>query len=214
MTLTTAPFESLLKVRKGAVDFVDVPEFGFATVTGSGAPDGPEVAEAVQALYAVSYGAHFRLKKQAGEAPRVMPLEALWWVEDPGQQDIITAVALGQTTMADTDRDAWRWQALIMQPEPIDEVLVAAVIEEARRKKPLPGLARVRYLRWAEGRCAQLLHVGPYAAEGPSLAALHEAIAAAGLRPRGRHHEVYLGDPRRSAPEKLRTLLRHPVGPA
>ena len=214
MTTITAPFESLLKARKGTVDLVDVPEFGFAAVTGGGAPEGPEFAEALQALYAVSYGAHFRLKKQAGHAPRVMPLEALWWVDDPGQQDIITAVALGQTTMADTGRDAWRWQALIMQPDPIDEELVAAVIDEARRRKPLPGLARVRYLRWAEGRCAQLLHVGPYAAEGPSIAALHEAITAAGCRPRGRHHEIYLGDPRRSAPEKLRTILRHPVEPA
>ena len=214
MTAVATSYESLLKARKGEVDFVDVPEFGFAAVTGSGAPEGPEFAGALQALYAVSFGAHFRLKKQAGEAPRVMPLEALWGVGDPGQQDIVTAVALGRTTMADTDRDCWRWQAMIMQPEPIDAELIAAVLAEARRKKPAPGLSRVRYLRWAEGRCAQLLHVGPYAAEAPSIAALHEAITAAGCRPRGHHHEIYLGDPRRSAPAKLRTILRHPVEPA
>ena len=82
------------------------------------------------------------------------------------------------------------------------------------RKKDLPGLARLEYIRWAEGRCAQLLHIGPYAAEAPSIASLHEAIAEAGYRPRGRHHEIYLGDPRRSAPEKLRTIIRHPVEPA
>ena len=116
--------------------------------------------------------------------------------------------------MAGTDRDRWRWQAMIMQPGPIDADMIAAAIAQARDRKRSAGLDRVRYIRWAEGCCAQLLHVGPYAAEGPSIARLHQAIAAAGYRPRGRHHEIYLGDQRRSAPEKLRTILRHPVEPA
>ena len=118
MTATAISFESLLKIRKGAVDVVDVPEFGFAVVAGRGAPGGSEFTEAVRALYAVSYGAHFMLRKERGEAPRVMPLEALWWVDDPDQQDILTAVALGQATMADTDKDRWRWQAMIMPAGP------------------------------------------------------------------------------------------------
>jgi hypothetical protein len=206
-------FESLLKVRKGAVSFVDVPEFGFVTVAGRGAPGGAEFTDALQALYTVSYGAHFLVKKEQGHAPRVMPLEALWWVDDPDQQDIVAAVASGQATMADTDRDLWRWQAMIMQPAPIDADVVGRALAQALRNKPAPGLARLVYLRWAEGRCAQLLHIGPYAAEGPAIVRLHDSMAAAGYRPRGRHHEIYLGDPRRSAPEKLRTILRHPVGP-
>ena len=214
MTAIATSYESLLKVRKGGVDIVDVPEFGFVAVTGTGEPGGAEFTEAVQALYSVSYGAHFRLKKLTGQAPRVMPLEGLWWVDDPAQQDIVAAVARGEVTMADSDRGSWRWQALIMQPDPIDAELIAAATAEAASKKDLPGLARLEYIRWAEGRCAQLLHIGPYAAEAPSIAALHEAIAAAGYRPRGRHHEIYLGDPRRSAPEKLRTIIRHPVEPA
>ncbi len=86
MTVTAISFESLLKIRKGAVDIIDVPEFGFAVVAGKGAPGGTEFTEALQALYAVSYGAHFLLRKERGEAPRVMPLEALWWVDDPGQR--------------------------------------------------------------------------------------------------------------------------------
>jgi hypothetical protein len=102
---------------------------------------------------------------------------------------------------------------MIMQPDPIDVDMVAAALAQARAKKPGPGLERLRYQRWAEGRCAQLLHVGPYAGEGPSIARLHQAIAAAGYRARGRHHEIYLGDPRRSAPEKLHTILRHPFEP-
>jgi hypothetical protein len=212
--MTTAiSFESLLKAGKGTVAMVDVPEFGFVVVIGSGDPGGPEFAGALQALYAVSYGAHFLLRKQRGQAPKVMPLEALWWVDDPDQQDIMAAVALGQATMADTDRDRWRWQAMIMQPDPVDAGIAAAALAQARAKKPSPWLERLRYQRWAEGRCAQLLHIGPYAAEGPSIVRLHQAIATAGYRPRGRHHEIYLGDPRRSAPEKLRTILRQPIEP-
>ena len=165
MTAIATSYESLLKVRKGAVGIVDVPEFGFVAVTGTGEPGGAEFTEAVQALYSVSYGAHFRLKKLSGEAPRVMPLEGLWWVDDPAQQDIVAAVARGEVTMAGSDRGSWRWQALIMQPDPIDTELIAAATAETASKKDLPGLARLEYIRWAEGRCAQLLHIGPYAAE-------------------------------------------------
>jgi hypothetical protein len=213
MTAIATSYESLLKTRKGAVDTVDVPEFGFAAVTGTGEPGGAEFTAAVQALYSVSYGAHFRLKKLTGEATRVMLLEAAWWVDDPGQQDIVAAVARGEAAMADSEHGSWRWQAMIMQPEPIGAELIAAAAAEAARKKNLPGLVRLRYARWAEGRCAQLLHIGPYAAEAPSIVRLHDAIAAAGYRPRGRHHEIYLSDPRRCVPEKLRTIIRHPVEP-
>lgn len=209
-TRTATGVEALYKARKGKVDLVDVPPLGFVVVRGRGDPNGPEFADAVQALYTVSYGAHFLLKKETGEAPKVMPLEGLWWMDDSEQQDIVMAVALGEATMADTDRDAWHWQAMIMQPAPLDEALVARATEQARAKA-LPALDLLRFERWEEGRCAQILHVGPYAEEGPTLVRLHEGIAAAGYRPRGRHHEIYLGDPRRSAPERLRTLLRHPV---
>lgn len=212
MTATSTAIDALYKARKGVVAVVDVPELGFVVVSGQGDPGGSRFAEAVQALYTVSYGTHFLLRQERGEAPRVMPLEALWWMDDPEQQDIVRAVALGGASMADTDRDTWRWRAMIMQPDPIDEHMVSRALEKAR-KKGLGALEDLRYERWEEGRSAQLLHVGPYAEEGPSIVRLHEGIAAAGYRPRGRHHEIYLGDHRRSAPEKLRTLLRHPVEP-
>jgi hypothetical protein len=115
--------------------------------------------------------------------------------------------------MADSDRDRWHWRAMIVQPSPIDAAVIASAVEDARAKKDLPALDQLRYERWEEGRCAQVLHIGPYADENPSIVRLHEGITAAGYRPRGRHHEIYLGDPRRSAPEKLRTILRHPVEP-
>lgn len=209
MTRTT-DVGALYKVRKGKVDIVDVPDLAFVAVAGRGAPDGEEFAAALQALYAVAYGAHFLAKKEYGEAPKVMPLEALWWVEDPREADLFTEVALGRASISASDRDRWRWQAMIMQPPPIDEEMGERAVEKARGKE-LSALDRLRFDRWEEGRCAQLLHLGPYADEGPSIARLHEAITAAGYRPRGRHHEIYLGDPRRSAPERLRTILRHPV---
>ena len=142
-----------------------------------------------------------------------MPLEAQWWVDDPAEQDVLAAVALGKATMADSDRRRWRWRAMIVQADPIDPVVITRTREDVRVKKDLPARERLRYERWEEGRCAQVLHLGPYADESQSIVRLHERIAAAGYRPRGRHHEIYLGDPRRSAQEKLRTILRHPVEP-
>ncbi|MDQ0824094.1 hypothetical protein QFZ60_000267 [Arthrobacter sp. B2I5] len=201
---------ALYKTRKGSVDFVDVPPLLFALVQGQGDPDGPAFAEAVQALFTVSYAAHFGLKKQSGEVPKVMPLEALWWFEDPNYAENAEGVAANFTGLSGIARESWRWQAMMLQPEPIDEALLERALDDSR-PKGLPGLALVRFERWEEGRCAQVLHIGPYADEGPTIARLDAAITEAGLKVRGRHHEIYLGDPRRSAPEKLRTLIRHPV---
>lgn len=212
MTQTVPSIELLYKGRKGRVDIVDVPELAYLFVEGRGDPRAQEFAEAVQGLYAVSYGAHFLVKKDRGEAPRVMPLEGMWWVDDPRQQDIITAIALGTATVADTDRSTWRWRAMIAQLPPVDEAVVSRATEQAR-PKALPALDRLRFEGWREGLCAQTLHLGPYSEEAPTIVLLHDGLTGAGYRPRGRHHEIYLGDPSRSAPERLRTLLRHPVEP-
>jgi hypothetical protein len=184
--------DALYQARRGVVEVVDVPDLAMLVVDGTGRPEGPEFTDAVQTLFAVSYGAHFLVRQQRGEAPRVMPLEALW--DPPGD-------------------GAWAWRALVVQPPPVDARVVAAALDRARRRPP-PVLDRVRFERWTEGRCAQLLHLGPYASEGPSIDLLQREIAASGLRPRGRHHEIYLSDPRRSRPERLRTILRQPVEPA
>ena len=195
MTNTAIDYAGLFRARKGVVDFIEVPELHYLVVDGTGAPADSDFADAIAALYAVSYGAHFVAKKLFGDAPKVMPLEALWW---------------GATSWTDPDRSSWHWRALIMQPEPIDSDIVAAAVEGARHK-PLPALDLVRFEHWAEGLSAQIMHVGPYSAEGPTIERMHEAIAAAGYQLRGRHHEIYLGDPRRAAPDKLRTILRQPV---
>lgn len=191
----------LYRGHKGTVDFVEVPELGYLVIDGRGAPDETEgpFQRAIQTLFKASYAAHFGLKKKRGEAPRVMPIEALWWVEGPDPTDFDHAAP-----------EAWRWRALVMQPPPIDHEIVAGALRQIETSD-VPGLADLRYELWEEGRCAQTLHVGPYDAEGPTIATLHQAICDAGCHPRGRHHEIYLGDPRRSAPERLRTLIRQPV---
>lgn len=203
--------DALYTARTGRVDFVDVPEFGFVVVTGTGAPDSAAFADAIGALYSVSYGAHFAVKKARGDAPKVMPLEGLWWAEGAHAIETMRSIATGQASMDESDRSDWRWQLMIAQLPPIDEEAMEAVIREVKVKKTSDSLERVRFKRWAEGPCAQTLHVGPYATEQGSVILLHEGIAKGGFRPTGRHHEIYLGDPRRAAPEKLRTILRQRV---
>jgi hypothetical protein len=180
--------------------FVDVPELSFLMIDGHGDPNSaPAYADAVQALYSVAYTIRFALKRapEAVDAP-VMPMEGLWWTPD-------------MATFSTDDKSQWDWTMMIVVPEQV----AAAVVDDARaaaaRKHPLASLDRVRLERFAEGRCAQVLHVGPYSAEGPTIAALHAFIAEQGCTLAGKHHEIYLGDPRRSAPEKLRTIVRQPV---
>jgi hypothetical protein len=182
--------------------FVDVPELPFLMIDGHGDPNtAPAYADAVQALYSVAYTVRFALRRgpDAVDA-RVMPLEGQWWTPD-------------MATFSTDDKSQWNWTLMIVVPEQV----TAEVVDEARaaaaRKRPDAPLYRVRLERFAEGRCAQVLHQGPYSAEGPTIAALHAFIAANGCTLSGKHHEIYLGDPRRAAPEKLRTILRQPVAP-
>jgi len=181
---------------------VDVPELDYLMIDGQGDPNASaEYGAAVQALYAVAYTVRFALKRRDDpvDAP-VMPLEGLWWVPD-------------MRTFTVEDKSGWQWTMLILQSGHTTADLVAEAKETAERKKGLPAVERVRLERFAEGRAAQVLHRGPYSAEGPTIERLHRFIADEGLALAGRHHEIYLGDPSRTAPEKLRTIIRQPVAP-
>lgn len=213
MSVAAPVLDSLYAARAGTVDFVDVPELAYLSVTGQGAREGEEFAAAVQALSSVSSAAQALVEHQQGSAPEVRPLEALWWTDDPRRMRLLVDVAKGAGAIGSGDRSGWRWQAMIRQPDEVDARVVARALHPARAPR-IPSLDAVRFLHWTEGRCAQTLHVGPYAGEGPTIARLHAAIAEAGYRPRGRHHEIYLGDPRHTAPDRMTTLLRQPVGPA
>ncbi|PXA68726.1 GyrI-like domain-containing protein [Cryobacterium arcticum] len=179
---------------------VSVPPQRFLAVDGSGDPNSaPAYTEAIEALYAVAYTLKFT-SKRAGRDSVVGPLEGLWYADDMA---VFTA----------RDKAAWSWTMLISLPGWVSDGQVEEAVAAARlKKKSLPGLDRVRIESLDEGLCMQLLHVGSYDDEAPALARLHgEVLPAAGLRERGRHHEVYLSDPRRVAPEKLKTVVRQPV---
>ena len=180
---------------------VEVPEMTFLMVDGQGDPNTTAAfGEAINALYAVAYGVKFAVRRMSsgGIDFGVMPLEALWWSADA-------------PTLRLDDKSEWHWTAMIMQPAPVTAAIVKDACAEAARKRPTPGLALLRHQRFAEGTAAQVLHIGPYGEEGPTIRALHEFIAASGYTPSGKHHEIYLGDPRRCAAEKLRTIIRQPV---
>lgn len=178
---------------------VDVPELSFLMVDGQGDPNhSQDYRDAVQALFAVSYAVKFAIKRAAGIDYRVMPLEGLWWVDD-----------MSTFTMA--DKAGWQWTALIAQPDQVTEELVAQAVATAVARRPLPAVGRMRLARIWEGRAAQLLHLGPFSAEGPTIERLHSFIAEQRLARRGKHHEIYLTDVSRTAPERLKTVLRQPV---
>jgi hypothetical protein len=180
-------------------EIVDVPEFNYLTYTGRGEPGGEAYSEALNALYAAAYTLKFASKKR-GRDFTVMTLEGLWWWDDPGIINLEEA----------PPRDAWNWTSMILVPD----FITATMLEEAKPElveKKGRAVEKVRLERIHEGLCAQILHVGPYGDEPRSQKVLHGFIEDRGYRLRGRHHEVYMSDPRRTPPEKWRTILRHPI---
>ncbi|GAA5198491.1 GyrI-like domain-containing protein [Rugosimonospora acidiphila] len=179
---------------------VDAPTQRFIAIDGCGDPNtSPAYVRAVQALYTVAYTIKFSSRSILGRDLVVGPLEGLWWSDHP---EVFTTRA----------KDAWQWRMLISQPDWIADDLVEEAKRAALAKKKLPTISEIHYEVLREGTSAQLLHVGPYDDEGPALARLHhEYLAANELRMSGHHHEVYLSDPRRTEPAKLRTILRQPV---
>jgi hypothetical protein len=192
-------FKSLYQAPTQQVVEVDVPALKFLMVDGQGDPNTTSAyAEAVEALFSVSYAAKFLLKRgPQGLDYGVMPLEGLWWADDP-------------EVFLSNDRSAWRWTMMIMQPPCVGDEVLQAAIAQVRAKKALPGLAGLRAEAFTEGRCAQTLHVGPFSAEGPTIQRVHDHITAHGQLG-GKHHEIYLSDIRRAAPEKWRTIIRQPL---
>ena len=185
---------------------VEVPELSFLMIDGRGDPNSSEAyQDALGALYGIAYTLKFTLKKAKPERDfKVAPLEGLWWAD----------VEAPSMAALQADRDSWKWTMMIAVPDEVTAAEVAAAAKAAARRRPLPAAARVRLKRFAEGLAAQIMHVGPYADEAPTIATLHAFVEEQGYALRGRHHEIYLGDPRRTAPERLKTVLRHPVGEA
>ncbi|MET8153349.1 GyrI-like domain-containing protein [Actinoplanes sp. NPDC049668] len=189
------------RARQGQVRTLTVPDLRYLMIDGRGDPNtSPAFAEAVRALYPVAYKLKFASKRELGRDYVVPPLEGLWWAED---MDSFTSAR---------DKSRWDWTLMLMVPDWTDPAAFAAAVEQAGAKDRPPRLDDVRLETLSEGLCVQTLHVGSFDDEADVLARLHhEVIPGQGLRMAGKHHEIYLSDFRKVAPERQRTILRQPV---
>lgn len=185
-----------------ALALVETPPIQYLMIDGAGDPnDNPEYEASLGALYSVAYGCKFAAKALGADFV-VGPLEGLWWADPPESFSL-------------DHKELWLWTMLLWMPEAVTPRLVAEAIAKASKKKAPPEqlakVAQVRLERYHEGLAAQVLHIGPYAEEGDTIARMHAWIASQGCFLAGKHHEIYLGDPRRTAPEKLKTIIRQPM---
>lgn len=183
--------------------FVEVPDFNFLMVDGKGDPNtAQEYQEAIEVLYNVSYTVKFMVKKKKpAQDYVVMPLEGLWWADD------MNAFIAG-------NKDVWKWTAMIVQPKQVTKSLIKEAVDQVEKKKNLPALPKLRFESFHEGLSAQIMHIGSYSAEGPTIEILHNFIRENGYEFDGlieKHHEIYLSDPRRTPEEKWKTVIRQPV---
>jgi hypothetical protein len=177
---------------------VDVPPMKYLMIDGHGNPNNdPVYAETLQTLYNLAYTLKFALKPKGIEYS-VAPLEGLWWMPDMSEFSV-------------ANKDRWDWTMMIMQPDQVTSALFTQACADVTRKKDLPLVGKARLETYAEGLSVQILYFGAYADEGPTIARMHAFIRDNGYETNGKHHEVYIGDPRRTAPEKLRTVIRQPI---
>jgi hypothetical protein len=181
------------------VEMVRVPKLNFLMIDGKGDPNlSPGFALAVQALYAAAYTLKFMIKKEEAVDYPVMALEGLWWADN------LEVFRMEQ-------RDDWKWTLMIMQPSLVTKTRLKKAVAAAMEKKGLDALRDIRLELYGEGLAVQIMHIGPYASEGPTIEKLHSFALERGLTLSGKHHEIYLSDPRKVSPGKMKTVLRQPV---
>jgi len=185
---------------------IEVPPMNFLMADGSGDPNNnPEFQHATELLYGLSYAV--KMSRNKGKQPEgyfeyvVPPLEGLWWIDE------------GSFSLE--KRDNWKWTLMIRQPEFVNEELVQWAVSELMRKKPDLEVKKARFETFEEGLCVQIMHIGPYSTEPETMKKVEAFLLEQGLKDRlasgGKHHEIYLSDPRKSKPESMKTVLRHPV---
>jgi len=179
---------------------VDVPPMNFLMVDGEGDPNTSQAyADSIEALFSVSYTVKFMVKK--GELAidyGVMPLESLWWADD-------------MAVFAAGEKSAWKWTSMIMQPSFVTGDMIERAVEEVKKKKNPAAIAKVRFDTFSEGRSAQIMHIGPFFDEGPTIEKLHQFIEFRNFRLTGKHHEIYLSDIRKADPRNWKTVVRQPM---
>lgn len=193
-------FKHLYQPSAKEVEVVEVPQMNFLMIDGEGDPNTSQAfQDALEALYSLAYALKFMIKKGAkGIDYGVMPLEGLWWVDDMAQFSI-------------DKKDEWKWTLMIMQPELVTRELFEGTVEEVRKKKNPVSLSNIRFESFCEGKAAQIVHKGPFSEEGSTIEKVHTFIKENNYNRSGKHHEIYLSDMRKTAPEKLRTIIRQPM---
>lgn len=197
-------FKVLYTASKSKPVMVEVPELNYLMIDGEGDPNTSiQYQEAMEALFPVSFKVKFISKKEKSQDYVVMPLEGLWWVDNMEDFNV-------------EDKSGWKWTAMIMQPDFITKSMIKEAMEEVEEKKNPSALSKMRFESLQEGLSAQIMYIGPYSEEGPTVASLHDFIEKEGYEfegsiPGQQHHEIYLSDMRRTKPERLRTIIRQPV---
>lgn len=190
--------KSLYAPSRKVVEEVIVPPMNFLMIDGQGDPNtSTAYKEAVEALFSVSYKVKFGIKRQHGVDYAVMPLEGLWWADDP-------------SVFERREKRSWKWTMMIMQPPMVTWEAIHAAIGIVKAAKALASLDELRFESFEEGDCAQMLHIGPFSEEGPAIERIHAHIRNRGELC-GKHHEIYLSDVRRASPEKWKTIIRQPM---
>ena len=189
----------LYKPSVKSAERVTIPGMNFLMIDGQGDPNtSQEFQDALESLYSVSYALKFMVKKgDMATDYGVMPLEGLWWSDD-------------MSTFSVDCKEAWKWTLMIMQPEFISQAMVEGAIKQVRAKKNPVSLSQLRFALFEEGEAAQIMHVGPFSEEGPTIEKVHAFIEESGKVRRGKHHEIYLSDIRRANPAKWKTVIRQP----
>ena len=191
--------QHLYKPSVKEVEIVEVPQMNFLMIDGDGGPNHPTFQNAIEVLFPLSYTLKFMIKKSdIGIDYGVLPLEGLWWADD-------------MSSFIKDKKDDWKWTLMIMQPELITNEMVVEAVNQVRVKKNPTSLPLVRFESINEGKVAQIMHIGPFSEEGPTVQKLHSFIEDSGKKIIGKHHEVYLSDIRRAAPEKWKTIIRQPM---
>lgn len=192
-------YKDLYKPTSKKVSFIEVPKLNYLSVDGKGDPNtSQEYKDSIEALMSLSYKTKFIMKKEHQKDYVVMPLEGLWWEDDTGNFSL-------------DDKSLWKWKSLIMQPDFVREEHFKQAKEEIAKKKDLSSLDKIEFIKIDEGLSAQILYIGPYSDEGPTVEKLHNAIEENNYDFNGLHHEIYLNDVRRTKPEKLKTIIRQPI---
>jgi len=190
-------YKALFKPSAKKVSIVEVPKFNYLMIDGNGSPAAEEYQHAMETIYPMAYTLKFMAKTSLQRDFVVNPLEGLWWAED-------------YTVFSNGNKDEWIWRSMIMQPDFITESMFDLAREKVTEKN-LASLDKVRLDSMDEGLCAQIMHIGPYADEAPTIQKLHQFVEDNGYELRDKHHEIYLSDPRRAKPENMKTVIRQPI---